>query len=53
MSALLLSILGCIVAFRGSYLINTAKTDEEKQYGLMVSLSAAILSLASLVLLYV
>jgi uncharacterized membrane protein len=53
MTAMLLSIVGCVFAFRGSYLIKTAKTDQEKQYGLLVSLSAAILSLVSMVLLYV
>lgn len=48
MTAKALSIIAVALAFRGSYLIRTAKSPDQSDYGRSVSLSAAILAIVAL-----
>lgn len=48
MTSKVVAIIAVILAFRGSYLANTAKDDEQKDYARMVSTCALILTGAAL-----
>jgi hypothetical protein len=48
MTAKILSVIAVVLAFRGSYLIRTAKDTNESDYGRSVSICACILALVAL-----
>jgi hypothetical protein len=48
MTAKVLSIISVVLAFRGSYLIKTAKNTDQSDYGRAVSISACILAIVAL-----
>jgi hypothetical protein len=48
MTVKVLSVIAVVLAFRGSYLINTAKNTEEIDYGRAVSIYSCVLSIVAL-----
>lgn len=48
MTAKILSVIAVVLAFRGSYLMNTAKNTEEVDYGRAVCIYSCILSIVAL-----
>lgn len=47
MTAKVLSVIAVVLAFRGSYLIRTAKDTDQSDYGRSVSICACILALVA------